>query len=106
MVPVIYTTYGIAMGHRPETLAESGGLRLAGADNSHERPARVAGSRARWWLETLLVRAGVRHGDVVGRTNESEETKRLSGRMLPSSGAAAVAALTRVATMSTEGDRA
>jgi hypothetical protein len=105
MVPVIYTTYGIAMGHRPETLAASGGLRPAGASSSRERLAQVAVARARWWLETLLVRAGVRHGDLACRTEEAEETKRLAGRMLASPGAAAIAALTRSAT-STEGERA
>jgi hypothetical protein len=30
MVPIIYTTYGTAMGHQPETLAASGGLKPAG----------------------------------------------------------------------------
>jgi hypothetical protein len=27
MLPAIYSTYGVAMGHRPEVLGESGGLR-------------------------------------------------------------------------------
>jgi hypothetical protein len=30
MLPVIYTTYGTAMGHQPEVLGESGGLRPLG----------------------------------------------------------------------------
>jgi len=51
MVPVIYTTYGIAMRHQPEVLAESGGLRSAGdggmRDHTPNRPGQacVSGSR-------------------------------------------------------------
>ena len=42
MGPIIYTTYGIAMGQRPETLANSGGLRPAGAEPMRERPVRLS----------------------------------------------------------------
>jgi len=37
MGPIIYTTYGIAMGQRPETLSNSGGVRPAGAESIRER---------------------------------------------------------------------
>jgi hypothetical protein len=77
MGPVIYTTYGIAMGHRSETLAESGGLRPAGAGRGRERTAQVATSRGRSWLDTLLVWVRLRHRDVDGRAGDIEETKPL-----------------------------
>jgi hypothetical protein len=100
MMPVIYTTYGVAMGHRPETLAASGGLRPAGGAGSAEAyPAPVLVSRAWWWLKTLVVRVGGRHRNAAGRTEDSEETPRLFERMLPSS-------LTRAATTRTGGERA
>jgi hypothetical protein len=104
MVPVIYTTYGIAMGHRPETLAESGGLRPTGAGRAHERPARITVARARWF-KTMLDRVGLRHRDVTGRTEDTGETTWPPGRMLRPSGAAAIAALIRTPTTSTGGDR-
>jgi hypothetical protein len=42
MGPIIYTTYGIAMGQRPETLANSGGLRPAEAEPMRARPVRLS----------------------------------------------------------------
>ena len=105
MLPAIYSTYGVAMGHRPEVLGESGGLRPAEAGRANEHPAQVAVSRARWWLETLLIRVGMQHRDVAGRMEDAGETKRLSGRVLRPPGAAAIAALTRTPTTSTGGDR-
>jgi hypothetical protein len=77
MGPVIYTTYGIAMGHRSETLAESGGLRPAGARRGRERTTQVATSRGRSWLDTLLVWVRLRQRDVDGRAGDIEETKPL-----------------------------
>jgi hypothetical protein len=41
MGPIIYTTYGIAMGQRPETLSNSGGLRPTGTEPMSERPVRL-----------------------------------------------------------------
>jgi hypothetical protein len=67
MVPVIYTTYGIAMRHRPETLAESGGLKPAGVGRTYPHPSRLRGERVRQWLETVLVRVGLWHRDVVSQ---------------------------------------
>jgi hypothetical protein len=77
MGPVIYTTYGFAMGHRSETLAESGGLRPAGAGRGRERTTQVATSRGRSWLDTLLVWVRLRHRDVDGRAGDIDETKPL-----------------------------
>ena len=37
-MPVIYTTYGIAMRHQPEVLAESGGVRSAGEGGTRDHP--------------------------------------------------------------------
>jgi hypothetical protein len=56
MVPIIYTTYAIAMRHGPETLAECGGLRPAGAARMRVRTAPGASVRARSWLAAMLVR--------------------------------------------------
>ena len=42
MVSVVYTTYGIAMGHRPEVLAKSGGLRAAGGGQRREQDGPAA----------------------------------------------------------------
>ena len=56
MVPIVYTTYGVAMGHGPETLAESGGLRPAGAARMRVRTAHGVSVRARSWLAAMVVR--------------------------------------------------
>ena len=77
MGPVIYTTYGTAMGHRPETLAESGGLRPAGAERARGRTTQVVVTRAWSWLGAILVRVRLRHRDVDGRAGDIEETKPL-----------------------------
>ena len=100
MVPVIYTTYGFAMGHRPEALAESGGLRPAGVGGVRERPAAIGVSRGWWLLETLLVRVGLRQRDVASRM---DDTAAMEQRQRPSK-AAAIADLTRTAPTSTGGD--
>jgi hypothetical protein len=60
MLPVIYTTYGVAMGHRPEVLSASGGLRPAGAERRRERSAWVGLTRAWTWLGTVAARVHVR----------------------------------------------
>jgi hypothetical protein len=44
MVPIIHTTDGIAMGHRPEVLGASGGLWTAGNERMRERTARLRGA--------------------------------------------------------------
>jgi hypothetical protein len=106
MMPVIYTTYGVAMGHRPETLAASGGLRRAGARRTHERPAPVAISRAQWWLESLLLRVCLRHRDVAGPAQDTGETTRRSERLPRPTVAAAITALTRTAPTTAGGDHA
>jgi hypothetical protein len=77
MGPVIYTTYGIAMGHRSETLAESGGLRPAGVGRGRERTTQVATTRKGSWLDILPVWVRLRHRDVDGRAGDIEETKPL-----------------------------
>jgi hypothetical protein len=100
MVSVIYTTYGVAMGHRPEALAESGGVRPAGVGGVRERPAVIAVSRGWWLLETLLVRVGLRQRDVVSRMDATAATEQL--QRPPE--AAVIAALTRTAPVSTGGD--
>ena len=107
MVPIIYTTYGVAMGHRPETLASSGGLRPAGkAGRAEVTPALVLLSRARRWLKTLVVHVSGGHRNAVGRTEDSKEATRLSERLRRPSGAAAITALTRTATPRAGGDHA
>ena len=68
MVPVIYSTYGIAMRQRPEVLAESGGLQPAGVGWMLTRPSRRLGECVRQWLTSILVRVHLRHRDVEGRT--------------------------------------
>jgi hypothetical protein len=50
MFPIVYTTYGLAMGHPAETLANSGGLRPAGAEPVRTRPAHVGRALAPAWL--------------------------------------------------------
>ena len=82
MLPAIYTTYGAAMGHRPEVLAESGGLRPAGAERTHEPAAWVRGARVRGWLNTILVRVRPWHQTVEGQVTGDEATISLA---LPSS---------------------
>lgn len=67
MVPVIYTTYGIAMRHRPEVLAASGGLQPVGVGRMLPRPSRRLGECVRQWLKTALVRVHLRHRDVDSR---------------------------------------
>jgi hypothetical protein len=64
MVPIIYTTYGIAMRQRPEVLAASGGLQPAGVGRMLTRPSRRMGECVRRWLKSVLVRVGLRHRDV------------------------------------------
>jgi hypothetical protein len=56
MAPIIYTTYAIAMRHGPETLAECGGLRPAGAGRMRVRTAPGASVRARSWLPAMVIR--------------------------------------------------
>ena len=56
MLPTIYTTYGVAMGHSPETLANSGGLRPTGAEPMRTRPAHVGRARVRAWLDGAVGR--------------------------------------------------
>jgi hypothetical protein len=64
MVPIIYTTYGIAMGHRPEVLAASGGLQPAGRGRRCGRPAPVSRGTVWWWLNAVIAR--LRRQDVDG----------------------------------------
>ena len=66
MVPVIYTTYGMAMGHRPEMLAASGGLRPAAGGRRPAQAARLRSARVRHWLGSVWVRMRLRprHTDI------------------------------------------
>jgi hypothetical protein len=68
MVPVIYTTYGMAMGHRPEALAASGGLRPAAGPRMPAHAGRLRGARVRHWLGIVWVRVRLRHRDADIRT--------------------------------------
>jgi hypothetical protein len=63
MLPTVYTTYGIAMGHRPETLAASGGLRSARAEQLSARPGRVGVAQACRWLGIFVAQMRLRHRD-------------------------------------------
>jgi hypothetical protein len=63
MVPVIYTTYGMAMGHCPEALAASGGLRPAAGGRRPTHAARLRSARVRHWLGIIWVRVRLRHRD-------------------------------------------
>ena len=56
MLPTIYTTYGLAMGHPPELLADSGGLKPIGTKPLSTRPALVDMVRARGWLKAAVGR--------------------------------------------------
>ncbi len=73
MGPIVYTTYGIAMGHRTEDLANSGGLRPAGAEPMRERPARVGVARTLQWLGAALVRVYMRLKGADGRMVATKE---------------------------------
>ena len=81
MVPVIYTTYGMAMGHRPEVLAASGGVRLAGAERRRESAARIGGARVYRWLCTVFAWMRLRHRDVYSRAADADA---ISASVLPS----------------------
>ena len=74
MRPILYTTYGVAMRHRPEALANCGGLRPAGAEPMRNRPARVGVARALRWLGAARVRVALRHKDAAGRMVDTRET--------------------------------
>jgi hypothetical protein len=63
MLPTIYTTYGMAMGHQPETLANSGGLRPTGAEPRRTRTADIGLARVRGWLDDAVRRVCPRHRD-------------------------------------------
>ena len=75
MFPAIYTTYGMAMGHRPETLAASGGLRPAGAEGWSARPGRVGVAQACRWLGIFVAWMRLRHRDA-GRRPPGPERRR------------------------------
>jgi hypothetical protein len=74
MGPIISTTYSIAMGHRPETLAESGGLRPADAGRAREPMAQVVVSRVWSWLETMLIRVRLQHLGIDVRAGDTGST--------------------------------
>jgi len=57
MVPVTHTTYGVAMGHRPRTLAESGGLLPTGTGRTRDRTASGELSRATSWFDAVPIRS-------------------------------------------------
>jgi hypothetical protein len=68
MVPVIYSTYGMAMGHRSEALAASGGLQPAGVGRMPGQTARRRGVCVQCWLETMLIFLRLRPQDADIRT--------------------------------------
>jgi hypothetical protein len=82
MLPIIYTTYGIAMRHRPEELAASGGLRLAGTERRREPTARLGEARLRCWIETVLVCIHLRQQAVDSPTAGAA---RMAAAVLPAS---------------------
>ena len=82
MVPVIHTTYGMAMGQHPEVLAASGGLRPGGAERLRERPTGVRVERVCRWLRTVFARVHLRHRDAY---NQPAGADRMSASALPSS---------------------
>jgi hypothetical protein len=63
MLPTIYTTYGVAMGHPPETLANSGGLQPTGAEPRRTRAADIGLARVRGWLDDAVGRVCLWHRD-------------------------------------------
>ena len=83
MVPVIYTTYGIAMRQQPEVLAESGGLRSAGVGGMRDHTTRLARANTCQWLEVVLLRLGLRHREV---DSWVEAPSTLASPALPSTG--------------------
>jgi len=83
MVPVIYTTYGIAMRHQPEVLAESGGLRSAEDGGMRDRTTPPARTSSRRWLEVVLLRLGLRRQEVNSRAGAPSG---LDSAALPSTG--------------------
>jgi hypothetical protein len=82
MVPVIYTTYGMAMGHRPEVLAASGGVRLTEAERRPKPSARIGVARVCRWLCTVFARMRLRHRNVYSRAADADA---ISASVLPSS---------------------
>jgi hypothetical protein len=82
MVPVIYTTYGMAMGHRPEVLAASGGVRLAEAERRPEPSARIGVARVCCWLGAVFAQSRLRHRDADSRTAGADG---MSAAALPTS---------------------
>jgi len=82
-MPVIYTTYGIAMRHQPEVLAESGGVRSAGEGGTRDHPPRPARANRCQWLEFVLLRLGLRLREVDSRV---EASSALASTVLPSTG--------------------
>jgi hypothetical protein len=63
MVPIIYTTYGMAMRHHPEVLATSGGLRPASAGRAPKHRPGVGMRSARRWLGAVIDRVRLRQQD-------------------------------------------
>ena len=82
MVPIIYTTYGIAMGHRPEVLAASGGLRRAGAEGWHRPPTPISPARVYRWIGTVVAWVRLRHR---GADSRRGGTERVGALVLPNS---------------------
>jgi hypothetical protein len=81
MFPATYTTYGMAMGHQPETLAASGGLRPAGAERLSACPARVGVAQARRWPGIFVAWMRLRHRDA---GSQSVDLERMRAEALPS----------------------
>jgi hypothetical protein len=75
MMPVIYTTYGMAMRHHPEVLAASGGLGSAGAERIRECPTRVHVARAYCWFSTLFALVRLRPWNAGRRMARAERLR-------------------------------
>jgi hypothetical protein len=72
MVPVIYTTYGMAMGNHPEVLAASGGLKPGGAELLRERATWVRVARVGCWLSAGFALVRLRQRKANSRMKAAE----------------------------------
>ena len=65
MVPVIYTTYGMAMGHRSGGTGRIRWLAAAGAERRPKPSAQIGVIRVCLWLGTVFARMRLRHRDPI-----------------------------------------
>jgi hypothetical protein len=75
MMPVIYTTYGMAMRHHPEVLAASGGLASAGPERRRSRPIPIRMARVCCWFSPLFALVRLRRWNAGGRMARAERLR-------------------------------